>query len=1179
MRILCMNFTLAAVLLAVPGAAQTITLPATNATLKGPSVRMNRTTNVAAWWKGPDDSATWRFKVDKAATMDLLVVYGVPNNLAGQTFVVELDGKPVVQGKLPGTGGYTKFRRQAVGRIKLAAGEHRLSFRPERAVRGDDLIDLRSVILAPPGAELPKLSDLSKPAPKTPKTTVTVDMLKHIRVPEGFVIERVAGPPLVNRPISADFDERGRLYVTESSGSNEKVQVQLAKRPHHIVRLEDVNGDGVFDKRTVFADRMMLPEGAMWHDGSLYVTAPPQIWKLTDINEDGIADKREVWFDGKTLDGCANDLHGPFLGPDGWVYWCKGAFQKQTYQRPGKPPFVTRAAHIFRRRPEGGLVEHVMTGGMNNPVDVAFTTGGERIFTTTFLQLPAGGKRDGLIHAVYGGVYPRKNGVLRGHPHTGELMPVLTHLGVAAPCGLIRLETDQLGDGFQDSLLACQFNTHKVSRHVLAPRGATFITQDEDFLTCDHIDFHPTDVLEDADGSVLVIDTGGWYKLCCPTSRFHKPDVLGSIYRVRRTNGHKVADPRGRKIRWSALNADQLSQYLGDPRPAVRRRAAELLVAQGKEAVPSLAKAGESNAPGDKRLHAVWALTRIDDPAARAAVRKALSDPDERVRQAAIHSVAVWRDSSAIRDLVALLTNESLHNRRAAAEAIGRIGDKDCIDDLLTATADYRGRVLEHSLIYALIEIGDAQLIRAGLTADSPHTRRSAMLALENLTGGKLQPDSVIGLLESDDSVMADTAWWITQRHPEWAGALAGYFVVRILDPQLPPDALEPLTRHLARFSESPAIQKIMATGLGDAGVPRLTKLAILDAIAASHLKTVPKMWSVELARLITIENSEIVARVVSTVHSKPQFASHPPIAAGLKKVTVDTSFPTQVRLKALALVTQGQKLDDSTMRLLAGELSASRSVSNRSLATDVILDAKLSDNQLVLLATTLKETASMDLARLIGAFEKSTNASVGEKLLAALGECPAATALDAADVQRVLGRYGAPINEQAGPLLAKIEAAGKQKTERLDAILTLVDKGDVRRGQEVFYGTKAACSSCHAVGYRGGNVGPDLTNIGRIRDTRSLLESILFPSASFVQNYEPVDILTVDDEIHSGVIKDETPAEIVLSLGVEKTIRVLRQKIIFRKPGAVSIMPTGLDKQLTPQQLADLIVYLKSAK
>src|SRR5205823_52291 len=149
-------------------------------------------------------------------------------------------------------------------------------------------------------------------------------------LPVGFEIELAAGPPLVDRPITADFDEQGRLYVSDSSGSNEKVEEQLKKKPHRILRLEAENGK--FVRRTIFADHMMFPEGTMWYAGSLYVAAPPSIWKLTDTKGDGVADQRVEWFQGKTLTGCANDLHGPYLGPDGWIYWCKGAFAKQTYE-------------------------------------------------------------------------------------------------------------------------------------------------------------------------------------------------------------------------------------------------------------------------------------------------------------------------------------------------------------------------------------------------------------------------------------------------------------------------------------------------------------------------------------------------------------------------------------------------------------------------------------------------------------------------------------------------------------------------------------------------------------------------------------------------------------------------------------------------------------------------------
>ena len=151
-------------------------------------------------------------------------------------------------------------------------------------------------------------------------------------------------------------------------------------------------------------------------------------------------------------------------------------------------------------------------------------------------------------------------------------------MGPAAPCGLTRYESDTFGKAYQDNLFACYFNLHKVSRHVLTSRGATFTTSDENFVSSTDLDFHPTDVLEDADGSLVIVDTGGWYKLCCPTSQLHKPDVLGAIYRVRRVGVPVIEDARGSRSaercrissRRAAAGKHQVAR-----RPSAGRAAAE----------------------------------------------------------------------------------------------------------------------------------------------------------------------------------------------------------------------------------------------------------------------------------------------------------------------------------------------------------------------------------------------------------------------------------------------------------------------------------------------------------------------------------------------------------------------------------------------------------------------------
>jgi putative membrane-bound dehydrogenase-like protein len=996
----------------------------------------------------------------------------------------------------------------------------------------------------------------------------------------GFTIELAARSPLVDRPIVADFDEQGRLYVADSSGSNAPVKEQVKTRTHRIVRLESSRGDGVFDRSTVFADRMMFPEGVMWLDGSLYVAAPPSIWKLTDTKGTGKADQRVEWFEGKTLTGCANDLHGPYRGPDGWIYWCKGAFAQQTYKRPGKKDLVTRAAHIFRARPDGTGIEPVMTGGMDNPVDVVFTPGGERIFTTTFFQHPAGGRRDGLVHAVYGGVYGKDHGVVYDHPWTSPaLMPVLTHLGPAAPAGLTRYESDVFGKEYQDNLFAALFNMQKVTRHVLIPDGATFKTRDEDFLVSSNRDFHPTDVLEDADGSLLVVDTGGWYKLCCPTSQLGKPDVLGAIYRIRREGAARVADPRGAKINWATKSANDLAHLLGDRRPAVRARAIATLARKGNEAVRVLVNVQDSSV--EARRNAVWTGTRIDGEGARALVRKALADGDKTVRQCALHSISVRRDRGAVADVTALLMSKSPHNRRAAAEALGRIGTGATVPALLAAVGDTSDRVLEHSLTYALIEIANREATAEGLSSANARTRRAALIALDGMDGGALQAKTVSAHLTSHEPALKEAAWWIAGRHPEWGGELTGFFRTRLAASDLTAAERAELPAQLARVAKTPAIQELLQSRLVDKSARREEKRLVLRAMAGAALKPVPAGWVAALTEVLSGGDGELVREAVSTARALPLAANRSSaLTRQLLALAGDEKAAAEVRLGALAAVPGGlRSVKAETFAFLRSRLLPELPVAERGLASEVLVKANLTAQQLGVLAESLDKVGPMELDRLLEAFARATDESAGMKLLAAIERSPVRSSVRVAGLRARLAKYSDKVRQSCEALCAKLDAELTKQREQLDRLLAEMKGGDVRRGQAVFNSTKAACVSCHAIGYLGGKVGPDLTQIGKIRSDRDLLESILFPSASFVRSYEPVLVTTIKGKQHNGLVRKDSPEEIVLVTSATEEVRIARKEIESMEPSKVSLMPAGLDKVLSRQELADLVAFLRACR
>ena len=479
----------------------------------------------------------------------------------------------------------------------------------------------------------------------------------------------------------------------------------------------------------------------MWRDGSLYVAAPPHIWKFTDTNDDGVADKREVWFDGKTLTGCANDLHGPYRGPDGWIYWCKGAFAKQTYTLPSGRTFTTRAAHIFRARPDGSGIEPVMTGGMDNPVDTVFTPGGERIFSTTFLQRPAAGLRDGLIHAIYGGIYGKDHDPVYEPHHkwtSPEFMPVLVHQGPSAPCGLHRYESDQFGPDYRDNVFSCQFNLRKVSRHVLKPSGRD--VHDRRLRLC-RLRQHR-----------FSSDRCDRRRRRQPADHQHRRLVQALLPQLaaregRRAGRHlsrpedrlaQVSDPRGTDGRLEDFVARESGLLLGDSRPSWRRRAIEELGAARDAALTAIgADSGQSEIavrPRDRRRLGGVPNRRRRSPPAR--VRRRSTTTTKRSARPRFTPSA----SGAIKEAVPALVDSCSNRPR---DTIAAPPPKPSAESAIrpppprssTALADAANdRALDHSLTYALIEIGENE--RSAKAARLETIRKSAgrrLIALDQI--------------------------------------------------------------------------------------------------------------------------------------------------------------------------------------------------------------------------------------------------------------------------------------------------------------------------------------------------------------------------------------------------------------------------------------------------------------
>lgn len=394
----------------------------------------------------------------------------------------------------------------------------------------------------------------------------SLSLPKH-ELPPGLELQIVAARPLVTHPIMGCVDDRGRLFVGDAVGVNwNKAQLE-ANPPNRVLMLEDQDGDGTYDKSTVFADKMTFPQGACWLNDSLYVCSPPGLWKLTDKDGDGVAEDREMLVGGFEYTGNAADVHGPFLHPNGRLYWCHGRKGHKVVQKDGTLVHDGLACGIWSCRPDGADVQWHALGCGDNPVEVDFTPEGEIIgVQNLYYSQPRG---DTIVHWLYGGVYERADQLkaIAGLPRTLQTMPVMHNFGHVAVSGSCFAKTGVLfGDGLQ--YLVTHFNTQRVVRMELVPDGVTYRPVEHEFLRfSDMPDVHFTDVMEDRDGSLLVLDSGGWFRIGCPSSLMEKPDLWGAIYRVRKSGARTKGVIAG--SRWTFKQAWKPSWELKSPAEAL----------------------------------------------------------------------------------------------------------------------------------------------------------------------------------------------------------------------------------------------------------------------------------------------------------------------------------------------------------------------------------------------------------------------------------------------------------------------------------------------------------------------------------------------------------------------------------------------------------------------------------
>ena len=484
--------------------------------------------------------------------------------------------------------------------------------------------------------------------PPSPPLTAE-EALRSFKVAAGYRIELVAEAPLVRHPTVLQFAPDGRLWVVEMTGYMENYDGTTEDQAKgRVVVLEDTDGDGRMDKRTVFLDNIILPRALILHRDGALVGAPPHLWFCRDTNGDGKADEKiEVATDfGVRVDPARPQLANPERAPnallwghDGWLY--VGAYTARFKFDDGK---WVRATSNFRG--QWGLAQDDF-GRLysNNNSDLLRV---DVVNSGYLLRNPALGRTTGLNTkaAAEQLVWPNRvnPGINRGY--RTEMLRDFKLKECTAACGPWIYRSDLFPADAYGNAFICEPAGNLVKRLVLNPdkglvKGTPFYDQQE-FVASTDERFRPVNALTGPEGALYLVDMhhGVIQHRISLTTYLRKqgedrgliaPLHLGRLWRVV-PEGHKTTALKG----LTGLKPAELITELGSGNEWRRETAQRLLVESGdKSLAAALTAFGLKATTAMGRVHALWTQhgLKVTD---WALVSAGLADADPRVRAAAL---------------------------------------------------------------------------------------------------------------------------------------------------------------------------------------------------------------------------------------------------------------------------------------------------------------------------------------------------------------------------------------------------------------------------------------------------------------------------------------------------------------------------------------------------------------
>ncbi|QEG21575.1 PVC-type heme-binding CxxCH protein [Mariniblastus fucicola] len=493
--------------------------------------------------------------------------------------------------------------------------------------------------------ELPKKQHRTSDAPFLKPD----EAVKKMAIPDGFDVSVFAAEPDIAEPIAFCFDDKGRMWIVENFNYQTRGKHIEDKQISRIQILEDTNGDGIFDKKKTFTDKLTFTSGIALGHGGVFVGSPPNFSFIPDRDGNDVPDgPPEILLDGWGFHDRHETLNSFIWGPDGWLYGCHGVFTRSEVGKPNcaKEDRQFIDGGIWRYHPTRNKFE-IHARGLSNPWGFDFDDHGQGFATCCVIPH--------LFHIVQGGVY-HKQSLPHVNPHIyDDIKTIRDHTHLSAHGGARFYLADAFPKPYNERnyLFMCNIHEHAVLTDFMQPNGSSFIGKHGD-------DFMPTNDLAWVGFSIEIGPEGGVYVL-----DWHDTDICGNainfpnsgrVYRIMPKKATPITPPNLRamsSVELAQLQTHDNDWYVRQSRTLLQDRA-NGDIAEAQETLTSILN---SDVETRKKLRAMWALY-VTNAFDEAGLTTLLDHSDEHIRGWAIRFLCdesplnAFQDTSKLQDSI-----------------------------------------------------------------------------------------------------------------------------------------------------------------------------------------------------------------------------------------------------------------------------------------------------------------------------------------------------------------------------------------------------------------------------------------------------------------------------------------------------------------------------------------------